>query len=410
MFLPVEFRFSSGPIDSRTTTASTQYLQISSPTLKLDDQLFNQKNERTYDHIKIMSGVCVFSGSMLEDSLSDLKNAGGHSAKSMPSKPTIYEMDWIIRSASATADVASAFMMKLREHNCTLPILINLDVPSFHYYHSVIDKFDSGRCTAGEALNWIDWVGLRHDQIGRVFSSSVQDELARRSVTSDGYEIFVSSRTNSVALSIKQALQSQRSPSLESVLQILDNEEDGLWRSFYSLLPAKDRPRDWKELGFSFYVFEVVKSALSRPGEHFESQTLDGGRDTGFALDDKFSLAGAQKPKPESRRLIISIDEPAERRIYSKAQEVLKRIRSSCTMTDPALVEAYLCRKIFVNGNQQKARLYHQDPTPGDPLISHSLGSDSDVGQPLEPLDVVRRLYGSDYARNMRMACARVGL
>jgi hypothetical protein len=102
--------------------------------------------------------------------------------------------------------------------------------------------------------------------------------------------------------------------------------------------------------------------------------------------------------------LIISIDDPAERRIYSQAQEVLRKCRQSVSIADAMLVEVYICRKALANGNMNRARLYHHDPMPEVPM--HSNHSSEDV----LPLDLVRYLYGSEYAHDLQRRVSHAGL
>ena len=122
-------------------------------------------------------------------------------------KPTSHEMEFIARSSPAIADIAAILISRRQEQHSELVVRITLDVPSFHYYHSVVRKDGEGLCSADDAVRWMDAVDLRHDQIAQVFMDSVQHELLRRGVTPDGYEIRTSLRTNSAALSIRQGLQ-----------------------------------------------------------------------------------------------------------------------------------------------------------------------------------------------------------
>lgn len=365
----MDFFFPKAQIDWKYGLTSTQYLQISCPNLTSDDSLFTKNSTLIYDNIEIVSGMCLFNGAILKTSISE-ERGGVDPDKITHTKPTINETDYIAHSSSAIADIASMFIARIREQNSKQLVSIKLDIPSFQYYHWVVDKFEKQLCTSIEALKWMEAVDIRHYQIAKVFMNSVQHELRQRGVNSDSYEIHIPTRITSFALSIREALQNQECPSLESVLQILDCKKDGLWRDFSQFVPTKEKPRDWKDLSYLFYVSEVVKSALVKSDTgHQTASRLDRTSDIRPPVNDQRILTSTKKrnskPQSNSRRLIINIDDSAERRIYSWSQEMLKKIRQShCSVSNPTLVEVYLCRRIFVNGNKTRNRLYHQDPMP----------------------------------------------
>lgn len=380
LFISTEFHFPS--------VTSTQHLQISCPTLKCGTSaLFTRGGTPCFDRIGVISGVCTFNGGLLLDSISASQSGKIDVERLAQAKPTFHEADYIARSSSAIADVAAMVMSRIREHRSGQRVNITLDVPSWHYYHSAVTKFAQRRCTATEALVWMDAVDQRHDQIGEAFMHSVQHELGKRGIVHghSGYEIRISSRTTSAALSIRKALCHGEVPSLEGVLQGLYAEADGLWRDFYSRIPERERPKDLEGLGYLYYIFEVAKLALAKH----------------VSANEEKRKAKSKKP----RRLVISVDDPAERRVYSRAQEVLRKIRASSDKADSALVEIYLCRRVVVNGNRRRARLYHHDPMPEVPV-----GYETDPVQSVLPLDVVRRLYGTDCAQNLQRWFADVGL
>lgn len=80
----------------------------------------------------------------------------------------------------------------------------------------------------------------------------------------------------------------------------------------------------------------------------------------------------------------------------------------------------YLCRRVFVNWNQNRGRFWYHDPSPrlpvlghpsGFPVLAHSsrqerTGEDAAI----QPLDVIRRLYGFDCARRLESLFEGVGL
>ena len=409
MFVPIEFRFPGNLNDRQLSLKSKQYLHISLPRKSFNESLFTERNRPFYEHIDIVSGICIFNQSVLKASISDPKSAGVDLDKLKHTKPTMYEMEYIARSSSAIADMASMIISRIREHESTILVHIGLDVPSFQYYQSIIAKSENGLCSTSEVLTWMDAVDLRHNQIAEVFNKSVRHELQQRGIKPGSYEICASSGTNLVSLFLRKSLQNQEIPSLESVLQRLDDEEGGLWRNFYQLIPTKDRPREREDLNHLFYVFQVVKRALMETATRCQSMSMvERNKSTQSTFKDLPDPGSVRK----TRRLIISIDEPLERRIYSRSQEVLKKIRKSPQhLTDPTLIELYLCRRVFVHGNRDGNDLYKQDPMPEAFMLSHpSEHNSKNGGQLVEASEVVRRLHGSARTQTLKKLFAQTGL
>ena len=116
---------------------------------------------------------------------------------------------------------------------------------------------------------------------------------------------------------------------------------------------------------------------------------------------NKTTSAPLQPEKP--RVLILSVDDRCEKRIYTQAQKLLKKLRASQDAdTDPTLVEAYLMNRVFANGNAEGGILYFEDPSPELPV-----GED---GLEMEPVQLVRKLYGEEAASNLDKWFKDVGL
>lgn len=238
VFRSIQFRF---PILSMETWSnSKQYLQVSCPTLKADDTLFTLHGAFVYDHIDIVSGICLFNGDVTKASVSESQD-GGLDPSVLNTMPTIYEVEFIARSSRAIADVAAILVSRIRERRGTACVRIRLDVPCFHYYHSIVKKLERGICDSNTSLEWMDAVDLRHDQIAEVYVGFVQSQLELRGAV-EGWEIHSSSKSNLISRSFRETLQQGECPRLEDVLQKLENENDELWRMFYRHVPAKERP------------------------------------------------------------------------------------------------------------------------------------------------------------------------
>ena len=167
-------------------------------------------------------------------------------------------------------------------------------------------------------------------------------------------------------------------------------------------MPAKDRPLKWEDLGYLFYVFEVVKSALVE-------RVAPGTRNGGVRIAYTSALEDSMEVKP--RRLVVSVDDAAERRIYSKAQDIVKKIRSSALdPTSPTLIEVYLCRRVFINGNKYKTHIYNHDTKPELLILSQHSGHGSKEGCSVKPLDVVCQIHGANCAYRLNSLFAEAGL
>ena len=407
-FQKMTFHFSC-PLDNLQIGActSTQLLHFSCPSLNTKEVLFAGHGIPLFDRVDILSGMCLFSaeimrGSVMEDGHVDVR-------KLLYANPTLYEMEYIARSSSAIADVAATIILRSTaleqraHHEFSLPVSITLDVPSFHYYQLIDDKLEQGLCSASEAIAWIEAVEQRYDQVARVFENAVRYELGRRGISpTQDCEIRVSPRTNLVASSIHRALKDLRNPCLNNILHELGNQKDGVWQDFYKLVPSHEQPQDFRALGYLFYIFQVVRPALMKNPMHSSLVNSSGSDSSG--------------PSSRLQSLLISVDDSAERRIYSRAQKFLKKIRNSPeSLTNPTLVEMYMIQRVFINGNESGSNLYLDDPTSKSRAILHVIdhegnaegGSSSAL---VEPVDVVRILYGYECAKNIQTWFTEVGL
>ena len=418
-FQKIDFHFSN-PSARRGIgiSSSTQYLQFSCPSLNVDESLHTKHVSATFDCVEMVSGVCLFSsrvlhGSFLQDGQADVQSLSYQA-------PTLFEMEYIARSSSAIADVASLVISRGEAfqhrhfHACSIPVRATLDGPSFHYYQAIDAKIERGMCTPAEAVQWMEAIELRHDQIAAVFEESVRYELRQRGVASPHTcPIHVTPRSCLVATSIRQALQDGRRPSLADILQRLNKQGDGVWQEFYKFLPKKEKPEDFWALGYLFYVLQVIRPALAKSRSRLRRwSSPDDLSET--APKTSTQQSPSSQTKTRNHRLIISIDDGMERRIYSRAQKLLKRIRnSSDTSSCTHLIEMYMCRRVFINNNETGSLLYAGDPSPHSPTLSNGSHDSCNGSYPhpkLEPIDIIRNLYGSQCAMNLRRWFREVGL
>ncbi|KAH7242785.1 hypothetical protein BKA59DRAFT_401028 [Fusarium tricinctum] len=386
---------------------STQYLHFSSPTPQIISQIVSSKRDSLkLQNLTIVSGVCLFSMRALQSSIDKCRGINVKRLQNIG--PTLYEMEYIARSAPVIADLAVLLGETGRRSKngnsraqSNRPLTLCLDVPSFHYYQSVDDCLQSHSCTFQEALQWLNAVEKRHEQISHIFRSYINHELSRRCGSSEVCDIRVSPAANLVCSTIHDALARGTRPSLHHVLHML-NEKEPAWATFFRLVPEKEKPHDFRSLGYLFYVFHVVRQALIGNND----ETCGHGNDI-------LSVDGG-----DAARLLISVDDSVERRVYSRAQKILKKIRASHEYpVTPNLLEVYLCRRVFIDGNAKGSNLYLDDPSPElmAPEAPRSVHTYTRHDAPskssgLNSLAVVKRIYGADTAAILQELCAEVGL
>ncbi|KAL8825715.1 MAG: hypothetical protein Q9191_004244 [Dirinaria sp. TL-2023a] len=368
----------------RFALTSTNYLHFSSPMAQIVPDDF-YKGEFT-----IITGMCLFSARILQSSIPQ----GGpiDIEKLQYAGPTLYEVEYIARSAPVIADflaLLSRTSTPHQDHGRQLNLC--LDIPSFHYYQSIDQRLRDGYCTFQQALQWMEAVEKRHEQIAGVFRRYINYKLSQRDILTREFEVRVSPSADWVCCILRQFLVKGVLPSLDSILHSLSTY-DPIWAGFFCLIPEKEKPHDFKSFGHLFYVFQVVRPAL------VESNNIT--RNNEKARSSSIARTAL-------RRLLIGIDDGVERRIYSRAQKVLKRMNalSSKYPVTFSLLEVYLCRRVFISRNQSGSNLYLDDPSPERPTMgvctrlppSRDMSDEAHAGlsHKLDPFDVISKLYGS---------------
>lgn len=406
---------------------STHYLHFSNP---LSPQTVSGlHDDGGYSpNITLISGVCLFSKRLISASIPKEGHGVHVQALEVPN-PTLYEVETIARVAPVIADMIAVLDDHGTEHSngddrlcrdgdgdgdgSSRKLSLCLTVPRFHYYQTIDTHLRDGLCTFPQAIQWMDAVDKRHHQIIRVFHRYIQHELSRRpqqrQQADSVHQIVPLHSVSLVCEIIRDSLQKEHLPSLDYVLQMLEIH-DPTWTGFYALIPEKDRPRDFQDLGYLFYVYQVVRPALleqHNPNPQPQSQS-----------------------QSQYNPLIIGVDDIHERRIYIRAQKLLKRIRSRPEyLARPHLLETYTCNRVFINQNrdreQGKASLYCQDPSPGEIVLKerslcrskpangngHGCCENGDSGDTaLDTFDVISVLYGYHAATVLKGLCVDVGL
>ena len=406
-FVETRFDFPTSLTPARIMS-STQWLHFAGPSSNAALQGLSTSGLRS---VTIISGICLFSSKVMNTAtkdipIIDLQNRQCDGA-------TLYELEYIARSAPAIADLAIASRPAAQrtghnnEDKAYQSPQICLDIPSFHYYQTIDDLLRSGRCSFDESLHWLRTIETHHQQISHIFRGYLRVELLRRDPSVESCAISVTPGGERILTSIRESLMMRTLPSVQQAINDLGVHEPA-WTRFMQFVPDEERPKDFRALGQIFYVYQVVRHAL---GE----------------------ASGYEAARPD---LLISVEDSAERGVYSRAQKLLKRIRESTCAATPVLLETYLCPRVFVDNNAHGSELYAHDPYPASvyekydsdsdkPILGSSRthpgldcsSSQSDVAPDtdrtlveLDTLEVIAKLYGATSATLLRELGAEVGL
>jgi hypothetical protein len=400
---------------------SSQMLHISCPGLQSEDSLFDKDGGSVYGSVTVLTGMCLFTRKILDESVSD---GFLDTRKLLEMQPTLYEVERIAGSSSAIADIAALIFSKY-DGKCHVPLNIILDLPTWHYYQSIEGRLQHRGYKPSEVMDWFEAIMLRSQQLAGVLKSAVLHELERRGVPSTRclYDIQISPGSAIVNEVFREALKHEKLPCLDDILERLNSSQDGSWRQFYSLLPEGDKPQSIKDLSHLFYVFEVVRPALLagiRTGKQL-TPTESAYKDSAHSGGRHHPASGRRCGSKENqipRPLVIGVDDRSERKIYSKAHSIfLKLPKSPSYPADPTLVQVYTTRRVFVDGNRKGERLYWNDPSPVMPVLSegkaYSDGGDAGYtkyARELQQMDFIAKLYGAECAANIQLWSKEVGL
>ncbi|KAI4921050.1 hypothetical protein J4E85_009165 [Alternaria conjuncta] len=402
-FVETRFDFTTS-LTPATIVSSTQWLHFAGPSSNAALQGFLTSGLRS---VTILSGICLFSGKAMTTATKDVPIIDLQDGQC--NRATLYELEYIARSAPVIADLAIASRpatertTHINGDKAYQPLQICLDIPSFHYYQTIDDLLRSGRCGFAEAMNWLHTIETHHQQISHIFRGYLHVELMRRDPSIKSYAISVTPGGERILSTIRKSLMKRSLPSVQQAIDDLKVHEPG-WTKFMQFVPDTEKPKDFRSLGQMFYVYQVVRHAL-----------------------------GEESTQPN---LLISVEDSAERGVYSRAQKLLKRIRDSTCSASPILLETYLCPRVFVDNNAHGSELYAHDPYPASvyerynlesekPLLGSSrtrlkldrAGSQSDVVPEADPtlleldtLEVIERLYGERSATLLRELGKELGL
>ncbi|KAF7586335.1 hypothetical protein BBP40_009063 [Aspergillus hancockii] len=400
---------------------SSQMLHITCPGLRSEESLFDKDGGPLYDSVTVLTGMCLFTRKILDESVSD---GFLDIQKLLDVQLTLYEVERIAGLSSAIADIAALIFSKY-DGKCHGPLNIILDLPTWHYYQSIEDRLQHRGYKPCEVMDWIEAIILRSQQLAGVLKSAVLHELDRRGVPSSRrlYDIQISPGSALVNDAFREALKYENLPCLNNILETLSSSQDGSWRQFYSLLSDRDKPQTIKDLGYLFYIFEVVRPVVLAGMQSRKQSTPTQSADMDSAASCRqqqpaSTLRYGSKQNHMPRPLVISVDDPSERKLYSKAHSIFLKLPKSPTYpADPTLVQVYTTRRVFVDGNKKGGRLYRNDPSPVMPVLGNGkvYGDRGDAGyskhaRELQQMDFIAKLYGAECAANIQRWSKEVGL
>jgi len=407
-FVETRFDFPTS-LTPASIVSSTQWLHFAGPSSKAALQsLLDTSGLRS---VTILSGICLFSSKAMTTATKDVPIIDLQHGQC--NRATLYELEYIARSTPAIADlaIASRSAAERTDQNdgdkACQPPQVCLDIPSFHYYQTIDDLLRSARCGFAEALHWLCAIEKHHQQISHIFRGYLRVELLRRDPSVKSCFISVTPGGERIHSSIRESLMMHKLPSLQQAIDDLGAHEPA-WTRFLQFVPDTEKPKDFRSLGHMFYVYQVVRHALGEASGH----------------------------EPTQPDLLISVEDSAERGVYSRAQKLLKKVRDSTCSALPVLLETYLCPRVFVDNNAHGSELYSHDPYPGPVYEKHnsesgtlflsssrtpfkldSSRSQSDVAQEtdrtllkLDTVGVIEKLYGERSATLLRKLGAEVGL
>ncbi|KAH0614105.1 uncharacterized protein H6S33_005991 [Morchella sextelata] len=336
-----------------------QYFNLRSSNLKVKDKI------EEFSSVDIVSGTCLFSQEYLG-------NTTQRSPDNLPprlsdQRPTLYEIESLVRLPNAIADVVSALPDLLH-------VTITLDIPKFQYYLFFVDLYSEGHCNREYINSQLGAIDQRHNQVAEVFVKAIEEELNRRGVI-DRRNIQIKVRGGLIGIApyIRNSINQGHSvPSVQSLLQRA-MDLDPQFRKYCEFLPQP--PQDHLSLGGISYPYEVLRPILRR---HIHEQ-------------GNSNIVCFQQKRAQGRQLLIQIDNKNERRTYVEASRILKEYRTKSTISsagDPLLIGMFPIERIFTAEKAGKTSLYYSE-------AGHHI-YDSSVKAVVSPSDVVGRVYGKE--------------
>ena len=357
---------------------STQFFNSHCSTIKSTH--LNASNPIQFQRIDINTGICLYSKSLLLTSPGSGQSIDFHEQFEVPplpknEKPTIYELEIIMRLSSAIADVVALIG---RPHTMKeTPISINIDIPDFQYYWTAFEFLQHNLVSIEFVQHWMRKINERRRRLHNILVSVIRSMLRDRQLPAvpitltTGTEAAVTLVEKSVALGIV--------PTLEQILTVLktDGNDASRWREFLYNLDERLQPSTVGDLSRLIYIFKAVKPVLkSEPEKLFD--------------------------KVDGENLLIQVDDVNEWRILDNGKKFLKRYTRQALeiQREPLAVGLFPIQKIFVSGSG-RTDLYIDDPS-----FDLYLGPEK---KPIDPFHVIGTTYGPSMGGYLRRLCRQEG-
>lgn len=367
IYTKVQLQFSTG-------FSSTQYYHPNSAAIKPA----HLKGPIPFRRIDINTGICLYSKASLGLDPGTGEVIGDDEKPLIPDlpqniKPTIYELEGIMRLSSAIADNVS--LIGHSNHFPETMTSINIDIPDIQYYWTACELFENGHVDLEFAKAWIAAIDKRKSQLANIMRTLLRSMMKERQI--DGISINITTGTEAVAELIKRKLDAGEIPSMEESLNVLKSQGPNAarWRGMLNNMDPREHPTNMLELGRLVYIFKAVRSTLER-----EEMEVDG----------------------SGKRLIIQIDNIAEWRITMRSKDFLKRYSKSLPKGDEEdiLIGLFPIERIFLAGTR-RSELYSNDTHTGLCLDDGKTNTD--------PIDLISTTYSHRMGKLLQIACQQEG-
>jgi hypothetical protein len=358
-------RTSAQFFNSHCSTIKTAHLSASNPT--------------QFQRIDINTGICLFSKSLLFSSPGNGQPINFHENFVVPplpqnDKPTVYELEIIVRLSSAIADIVALIGIP---HCRETPVNVNIDIPDFQYYWTACELLQHNLVSVKFVQTWIRRVSERRKRLQNIITSAIQSQLRERQLPA--LTITITPGTEAAVTLVEANVSLGIVPTLEQILTVLQTQGDDAarWMVFLNHLDQKSHPSTVGDLSRLIYVFKAVRPILKpQPNNHFD--------------------------KVGARNLLIQVDDVNEWRILDNAKKFLKRYSKQVldSSSEPIAVGLFPIQKIFASGSG-RSDLYIDDPT-------FHLCLDPEKTM-IDPFDVIGTTYGLSMGKYMRRLCRREG-
>jgi hypothetical protein len=318
--------------------------------------------------VAISTGMCLFSKAFVppHDIIGEGVNVGFWTPRTLPpTQLTIYELEITTRLATTIADIVGLLRNDCGSDNPS--IIVNVDIPDVQYCWGAFELLQKGVVTRTQVQTWIAAVDERRCKLWRFIETAIRDMLDARLLSP--VQILLAGGTASVRKYLSQAAATGVTPSLDDILDVLNNDghDTHRWNKFLQHAGVVYGPKDIPELGRLFHVFNSLDLVL-----HTTSRMVDCRVDASI--------------KYERPQLLLQVDDIFEWKIFDRARSILKAYQTDvCHDIQIQIVGLFPLQKIFAGGNGRSS-LWTNPPGP----LLRSIANN----HPYLSADVLSTVYG----------------